>query len=273
MEIEEENLEQQYIGLDNLLELLGNPTRRAILSKLAKVPHSAPELANDIGISRQAIHSQLKLLSDAGIIENIESDDSRGGKFRINSNISVRIDITPNYYNIKYNTRKALTEMGTLQFEDLNCAPQYSKIQTADKKIKFLGDQIVQIEKSISNLDDERREQLNRKQCLLFEIKKLMNSQYKEKLEKLMKERDQGIKAKSLREIFNLSEEILFTMFFNPQKYSNKININRLMDDIFLDMDYHQRNQRFGSVRSLLEDMSRLMGFLYEDDDNWFFDF
>jgi predicted transcriptional regulator len=273
MEIDEENLEQQFIGLDSLLELLGNPTRRAILSKLAKVPHSAPELANDIGISRQAIHSQLKLLSDAGIIENIESDDSRGGKFIINSNLSVRIDITPNYYNIKYNTRKTLTEMGALQFEDLNCAPQYSKIQSADEKIKFLGDHILQIEKHISDLDDQRREQLNRKQCLLFEIKKLMHSQYKEKLEKLMKERDQSIKAKSLKEISNLSEEILFTMFFNPQKYSNKININRLMDDIFLDMDYHQRNQRFGSVRSLLEDMSRLMGFLYEDDDNWFFDF
>ena len=162
IEIEEEGLEQQIIGLDNLLELLGNPTRRVILSKLAKVPHSAPELANDLGISRQAIHSQLKLLSDAGLVENIESDDSRGGKFRINSNISVRIDITPNYYNIKYNTRSALTETGNLQFNDLNCAPQYSQIKSADEKIKFLGDQIIQIEKSISNLDEERREQLNR---------------------------------------------------------------------------------------------------------------
>ena len=42
---------------------------------------------------------------------------------------------------------------------------------------------------------------------------------------------------------------------------------------MFIEMDTYQRNQRFGSIRSLLEDMSRLMGFLYEDDDNWFFDF
>lgn len=273
MEVKEEELEGQLIGLDNLLELLGNPTRRAILSKLAKVPNSAPGLANDIGISRQAIHSQLKLLTDAGIIENVESDDARGGTFRINSNISVRIDITPNYYNIKYNTRSVLNEARNLQIKDLNFAPQYSKIESADEKIKFLGDQMFKIEEDISRLDEERKDYLNRKQCLLSEIKQLMHSQYKEKIEKLMKDRDQAIKAKSLREIFNLSEEILFTMFFNPQNYSDKININKLMDEIFLDMDTYQRNQRFGSVRSLLEDMSRLMGFLTEDEDNWFFDF
>ena len=101
MEVREEGLEGQIIGLDNLLELLGNPTRRAILSKLAKVPNSAPGLANDIGISRQAIHSQLKLLTDAGIIENVESDDARGGTFRINSNISVRIDTYRKYLTLE----------------------------------------------------------------------------------------------------------------------------------------------------------------------------
>jgi len=108
----------------------------------------------------------------------------------------------------------SVNEKGTLELKDLNCAPQYSKLESADDKIKFLGDQIVQIEKNISHLDEERKEYLNQKQCLLFEIKKLMQSQYKEKLAKLMKDRDDKLKDKSLREIFNLSEEIVFTMFF-----------------------------------------------------------
>ncbi|MHA1193773.1 MAG: ArsR/SmtB family transcription factor [Promethearchaeota archaeon] len=69
MEIEDDRPEQQLIGLDSLLEILGNPTRRSILSKLAKVPHTGPEIADDLGISRQAIHSQLKLLTDSGLIE------------------------------------------------------------------------------------------------------------------------------------------------------------------------------------------------------------
>ena len=99
---------KKTINLDTLLEILGNPTRRVILAKLAKVPHSTSELANELGISRQAVHSQLKILSDdpVNIIENIESidsDDKRGGgKYRIKSDISLSIDISPDYYGIKY---------------------------------------------------------------------------------------------------------------------------------------------------------------------------
>ena len=54
MTVENQDEEKQIIGLDSLLELLGNSTRRLIIAKLAKVPHSAPELASDLGISRQA---------------------------------------------------------------------------------------------------------------------------------------------------------------------------------------------------------------------------
>jgi hypothetical protein len=45
------------------------------------------------------------------------------------------------------------------------------------------------------------------------------------------------------------------------------------VDLFFSDMDSYQRDQRFGSIRSLLTDMSSLMGFLREVDEDWFFDF
>jgi predicted transcriptional regulator len=274
MEVKDEIVEEQLVGLDNLLEILGNPTRRVILAKLAKVPHSAPELADDLGISRQAIHSQLKVLSESGLIEPIESTDKRGGKYRIRSNISVRIEITPQYYNIKYNTSNADIESQSVKFDDMNISIDFTKIKTYDDKIKFLGDQILQIDKNIKKLDNTRKEYLTKKECFLRETKKLMQGQYRDKLLQMMKARDKGIKDKSLRDIFNLSEEILFTMFFNPQRYANRVDIDKLMDDLFFsDMDTFQRNQRFGSIRTLLEDMSRLMGFLREDEDSWFFDF
>jgi len=57
MEVEKESRTKQFISLDSLLVMLGNPTRRIILSKLAKVPHSPSELAKILGISRQAVHS------------------------------------------------------------------------------------------------------------------------------------------------------------------------------------------------------------------------
>ena len=82
MEIEREDEIKQFIGLDDLLEMLGNPTRRIILSKLAKVPHYTSELSKILGISRQAVHSQLDILNTNNVIERI-GDEKRGGKYRI----------------------------------------------------------------------------------------------------------------------------------------------------------------------------------------------
>lgn len=271
MTVENQDEEKQIIGLDSLLELLGNSTRRLIIAKLAKVPHSAPELASDLGISRQAVHNQLKMLSDYGLIETIDSDDVRGGKYQINSNISIKIDISPNYFNIKYSSSTMENEK-SLILKDLNCANDYSKIETSNEKIKFLGDQIVKIEDQLSDLDDKRQEYLHQKRLLLHEIKKLMNEQYLNKFEDLLKKRD--LKDKSVRQAINQAEEVLFTMFFNPNRYFNRFNVDELLDDLFFSgMDIREKSGRSGPIKDLLEDMSRLMGFLREDDDDWFFDF
>ena len=80
MEIERKNEIKQFISLDNLLEILGNPTRRIILSKLAKVPHSASELSKILGISRQAVHTQLDKLSSDNVIEKILNETLEGGE-------------------------------------------------------------------------------------------------------------------------------------------------------------------------------------------------
>ena len=122
MEVEELRGRDLFLSLDNLLETLGNPTRRIILSKLAKVPLGASELAASFGkkISRQAIHSQLKMLSDSGIIESF-GKDPRNIKYRIKSNLSFRIDITPDYYNINYNVSKIDDYRENFKFKDTGC--------------------------------------------------------------------------------------------------------------------------------------------------------
>jgi predicted transcriptional regulator len=272
MELEESERDLQLVSLDSLLEILGNPTRRMILSKLAKVPHSAPELATSLGITRQAIHSQLNTLIDNNIIEDIDPEEKRGGKYRIKSNISVRIDITPDYYDIKYHTSETGTDTDTIGLKDLTCSVDYSKIKIPEDKLIFLGDQIRNIEKEILNLENNRRELVNQKETLILELKDIMNKQYKQKLVKLLKE--SGLSEKNLRTSLNLGEEIFFTMFFHPERYFDKININELLDDLFFsNMDRFDRPQKFGSVKQLLEDLSRIMGFLREDEDDWFFNF
>ena len=259
MEVEEQKTGNLFLSLDNLLEILGNPTRRIILSKLAKVPLGASELAASFGkkISRQAIHSQLKMLSDYEIIESF-GDDPRNVKYRIKSNLSLRINVTPDYYNINYNVSKVDDPRDTLGIKDIGCYVDYQKIKNADQKFRFIGERIKEIEQKISILEKERNALLHDKETFIIELKNLMAEQYEENLK--------------TKEQPNLEKEIFYTLFYNPAKYFKRINIDKLLDDIFTEMGPIRRDVSKLTVRHLLRDLTTMMDFLIEDEDDWFFD-
>ncbi|MFX1302578.1 MAG: ArsR/SmtB family transcription factor [Promethearchaeota archaeon] len=260
MELEEQEGNDVFLSMDNLLEILGNPTRRIILSKLAKVPLGASELAASFGkkISRQAIHSQLKMLSDYGIIESF-GEDPRNIKYHIKSNLSLRIDITPDYYNINYNVAKVEDIKKSLKLQDTGYHIDYQKIKNPDKKLRFLGEKIMNIEQDIGDLEAKRNSLLRNKECFIIELKKIIRDQYEDDLR--------------TKEQPNLEKEIFYTLFYNPIKYFNRINIDKLLDDMFFsEMGPIRRDQHKVSIQHLLRDLSNLMDFLREDEDDWFFD-
>jgi predicted transcriptional regulator len=263
MEIEEQEGREKFLSMDTLLEILGNPTRRIILSKLAKVPLGASELAASFGkrISRQAIHSQLKMLSDAGIIDSF-GEDPRNIKYRIKSNLSFRIDITPDYYNIKYNVTQ-VNARENLELENTGCHIDYRKIKSPNKKLRFLGEKIKEIEHNIRNLENERNALLHNKECFIIELKNIIRDQYEETL--LKKEQP------------NLEKEIFYTLFYNPIKYFKSIKndslLDKLLDDMFFsEMGPIRRDTTKVTIRHLLRDLTSMMDFFREDEDDWFFD-
>jgi len=260
MELEEQEGKDAFLNIDNLLEILGNPTRRIILSKLAKVPLGASELAASFGkkISRQAIHSQLKMLSVAGIIESF-GNDPRNIKYRINSNLSLRIDITPDYYKINFNVTKINDPRDNFSLKDIGCHIDYQKIKTPEKKLRFLGEKIKEIEENTIILEAKRSTLLHNKECFIIELKNIMRDQYEDDLQ--------------TKEQPNLEKEIFYTLFYNPTKYFKRINIDKLLDDMFFsEMGPIRRDQHKVSIRHLLRDLSNLMDFFREDEDAWFFD-
>ncbi|MFX1574932.1 MAG: ArsR/SmtB family transcription factor [Promethearchaeota archaeon] len=260
MELEEQEEQNAFLSLDNLLEILGNPTRRIILSKLSKVPLGASELAASFGksISRQAIHSQLKMLSDSGIIESY-GEDPRNIKYRIKNNISLRIDITPDYYNMNYSIVKIDETRENLEFKNTGFDLDYKKLKNVNKKLRFLGEKIKSIEQNLRNLEDERNTLIQHKECFIIELKNLMREQYEDAL--------------STKEQPNLEKEIFYTLFYDPLKYFKRINIDKLLDDMFFsEMGPIRRDQHKVSIRHLLRDLSNLMDFLREDEDSWFFE-
>ncbi|MHA2283285.1 MAG: ArsR/SmtB family transcription factor [Promethearchaeota archaeon] len=259
MELAENSGRGLFLSLDNLLDILGNPTRRIILSKLAKVPLGASELAASFGtkISRQAIHSQLKMLTDSDIIESF-GGDPRNIKYRIKSNLSLRINVTPDYYKINYNVTKIDNFRENLELKDTGCNVDYQKIGSPNEKLRFLGEKIREVEQNISELETERNSLLRNKECFIIELKKIMIDLY-----------DKDIKK---REQPNLEKEIFYTLFYNPIKYFKRINIDTLLDDLFFsDMGQIRRAQNKVSINYLLKDLSKLMDFMYEDEEDFFF--
>jgi len=252
-----------------LLDILGNPNKRMILAKLTKVPHSASELAHDLNISRQAVHVQLKSLEENRIIERI--GDS--GKYRIKMNLSIVVDISPNYFNINYNTSEVHSEPINLKLQNTEYSSDYKDIKEPDKKIRFLGKKIKDIEKLIHSIENERKDLLNKKECCIVELKNIIEKKYKKEFIKTIRERRS--KERLVKQSLNLGEEILFTLFFNPEKYLEieRIKVDALLDELFADMDSELRNVKRVSVQPLLRDLSKLLDIIHEEDDDWFFRF
>ncbi|MEV4351839.1 metalloregulator ArsR/SmtB family transcription factor [Actinoplanes sp. NPDC049596] len=65
-----------YQGADGW-EVLGDPTRRAIVACLAERPRAVGELARELPVSRPAVSQHLKVLKEAGLVDDQASGTRR----------------------------------------------------------------------------------------------------------------------------------------------------------------------------------------------------
>jgi DNA-binding transcriptional ArsR family regulator len=56
-------------GTDEVFDLVGDRTRRAIVLLLAERPHAVVELAEQLPVTRPAVSQHLKVLKDAGLVD------------------------------------------------------------------------------------------------------------------------------------------------------------------------------------------------------------
>jgi DNA-binding transcriptional ArsR family regulator len=72
----------QSDSLSAVFSALGNPTRRAILARLAKGEASVAELSEPFGVSQPTISRHLKVLEAAGLIEGARDAQRRPRRLR-----------------------------------------------------------------------------------------------------------------------------------------------------------------------------------------------
>ncbi len=70
-------------SLNAVFTALGHPTRRAILSRLAKGDADVGELSEPFGLSQPTISRHLKVLEAAGLIEGMRNAQRRPRRLRL----------------------------------------------------------------------------------------------------------------------------------------------------------------------------------------------
>lgn len=69
--------------LDAVFAALGNPTRRAIVARLARGDASVMELGAPFGVSQPTISRHLRVLEEAGLIEGTRDAQRRPRRLRL----------------------------------------------------------------------------------------------------------------------------------------------------------------------------------------------
>jgi predicted transcriptional regulator len=88
---------------DTILKIVGNETRRRILSLLSEEPHYISEIAKKLQVTQPAILKHLSILENANLIENFWKDSPVGAArkyYRICDSVGLEIAINPKTFKV-----------------------------------------------------------------------------------------------------------------------------------------------------------------------------
>ena len=96
---------------DKILQIVGNGTRRKILSLLSEEPQYISEIAKKLEVTQPAILKHLSILEKGGLITSFWKDNPMGAArkyYRICDSIGVEIAINPQGFKVNKQPQKAL---------------------------------------------------------------------------------------------------------------------------------------------------------------------
>ena len=116
-------------SMDKVLEIVGNETRRRILTLLSKEPQYISQIAKKLDVTQPAILKHLSLLQKAGLIESFWRKNPLGAArkyYKISDSVGVEIAIRPDGFRVVSRPQR------------MSC-PKYLE---TEKTIKRLADEI-----------------------------------------------------------------------------------------------------------------------------------
>jgi predicted transcriptional regulator len=145
--------EQAEMDSDVILDILGNNTRRKILSVLAEEPMYFNQLAKEIGVGQQAILRHLEALEESGLIETYAEKSDLGAPdrkyYRLNDSFILTISLSEDDFTMK---KQKIIESRQKQSEKfyrvLDSIPEQ-----AGEALSSLQENLADIEEEISSLE------------------------------------------------------------------------------------------------------------------------
>jgi predicted transcriptional regulator len=143
-------------SVDNLLQMVGNETRRKILTLLSEEPHFISQIARKLDVTQPAILKHLSLLERAGLIESFWRKSPLGAErkyYKICDSVGVEIAIDPKDFKVTRHPRKIscpeyLEMEGTIEqlTAEINKAEGLAAKASKAQKLEDIADDLLSCE-------------------------------------------------------------------------------------------------------------------------------
>lgn len=203
---------------DMILDIIGNNTRRRILATLAREPMYFNQLAKEIAIGQQAILRHMKTLEDMGLIESYGEKSNLGAPdrkyYRLSSSFSLTICLSEDAFSIENRKIEQYRHKESDKFyKEYDLLAQ----ENDGKTLNQLQNNLIRIEKEISNLDSRLNDLRALKQLIVNRLHKIAKDNFEEELERRILHTIIGDSPKSVSELANRLNE-------KPSRIRNTLN-------------------------------------------------
>ena len=191
-----------------ILDIIGNNTRRKILSTLAREPMYFNQLAKEIGIGQQAILRHVNALEDIGLIESYAVKSNLGAPnrkyYRLNSSFSLTISISQDSFSIENHKIEQYRHKESDKFYR-----EYDLLTQGDdgETLKGLQANLANIDKEITNLDSRLNDLRALKQLIVHRLHKIAKDNFEEEFERKILHTIMDEAPKSISELANKLNE------------------------------------------------------------------
>ncbi len=252
-----------------LLDVLGNETRRRILSLISHEPMYFNQLAREMSTGQQAILRHVKILEDSGMIESYIQRSNLGAPdrkyYKLNSSFNINISISHDNFTIRNQgiTESRYKETDSLykKFDKLNsialhqddnlkepASQNVNAKHIRQKSTVSLGNFLLMLQQNLDGVEEQilhLETRLNDLRALkqsiikkIHETEKLNFDDEERRLmyfiiEKYIPQKEDKITVSELAEILDLKERTIKNVLARiPDKLGMKSNIQELLKNV-----------------------------------------